>query len=140
MGAREKRRPIQKWWTKNIISLFLVAAVLFLSSGSHCWVMAWIYLFIFIVIMIANAAVMDPDLMAERSQLQEGTKKWDIILSTFVSSWGPLLIWLTAGLDFRFGWSPAIRLELQITALVIMLLAGLLGTWAMAANSFFQAL
>lgn len=138
MSTRDMKQ-IRMWWIKSFISLFLVAAILFLSSGTLAWVMAWSYLLVFIVIMIANAVAMDQNLMVERSQLQEGTKKWDILLSTFVSIWGPILVWLTAGLDFRFGWSRGILLEFQIAALVLLLLAGLLGTWAMAANQFFSS-
>jgi protein-S-isoprenylcysteine O-methyltransferase Ste14 len=135
----EDERPARKWWVKNIITLCIVAAVLFLSSGTITWVMAWIYVFILTVITLANALAMDPGLMAERSKLQEGTKRWDVLLSTFVAIWGPLLVWVTAGLDVRLGWSRGILPGLQIAALVLLLLAGLLGTWAMAANQFFSS-
>ena len=57
------------------------------------------------MIILANVLVMDPGLQVERSQLQAGTKKWDVALASFVAMWGPLLTWLVAGLDQRWGWS-----------------------------------
>jgi protein-S-isoprenylcysteine O-methyltransferase Ste14 len=127
------------WWVKNIISIIFLSITLFLSSGKFNWVMAWLYIMIGLVIIIANAMAMAPSLLAERSQIQEGTKDWDVTLVIFVSMLGPFLIWLTAGLDIRFGWSQGMLLELQIAALVLVLLGGLLGTWSMASNQYFSA-
>ncbi len=75
---------VRKWWTKNIFFLVLVGAILFIASGKLNWWMAWAYLSAMVLIVIANAIAMDPALLAERSQLQEGTKKWDIALAGFV--------------------------------------------------------
>jgi len=101
--------------------------------------MAWAYLSAMVLIVIANAIAMDPTLLAERSQLQEGTKKWDVALAGFVAVLGPLSMWLIAGLDIRFEWSQEMPLPLQIVALVFVVLGGLLATWSMASNQFFSA-
>lgn len=130
---------VRKWWLKNIIFLVLVGAILFLASGKLNWWMAWAYLSAMVLIVIANAIAMDPTLLAERSQLQEGTKKWDVALVSFVAILGPLSMWLIAGLDIRFEWSQEMALVLQIVALVFVVLGGLLGTWSMASNQFFSA-
>ena len=78
---------IQKWWTKNIVFIILMGATLFLASGKPNWGMAWIYLCCIFAIVIVNAIEMDPSLLAERSELQEGTKKWDVALASFVGIW-----------------------------------------------------
>lgn len=135
----ENKEGVWKWWIKNTLSLILVSATLFLSSAKLNWGMAWLYLLTYAVIIIANAMVMDANLLAERSQIQEGTKEWDIALVTFVSILGPFVIWLLAGLDIRFGWSQGMSSELQIVALILVLLGGLLGTWSMATNQYFSA-
>lgn len=130
---------VRMWWLKNIISLVLVGAVLILASGKLNWVMAWIYLAALSLIVISNAIVMDPSLLAERSELQEGTKKWDVALASFIAIGGPLSIWLITGLDNRFGWTQTTLSGLQIVALIFFMLGSLIGTWAMAANRFFSA-
>ena len=78
---------IQKWWTKNIVFIILMGATLFLASGKPNWGMAWIYLCCIFAIVIVNSIEMDPSLLAERSELQEGTKKWDVALASFVGIW-----------------------------------------------------
>jgi len=132
-------RGVQKWWLKNIIFLILVGAILFLASGKLTWGMAWAYLACLVAIVIANAIIMDPNLLVERSQLQAGTKKWDVALASFVAMWGPGLIWLTAGVDIRLGWTTSLTWLLQISALVLVVVGGLLVTWAMATNQYFSA-
>ncbi len=117
----------------------MIGAVLFLSSGNLSWGMAWAYLGTVALVVVANALYMDRDLMVERAQLQQGTKTWDIHLSVFVAMLGPIIVLLIAGLDKRFAWSQGISLQLQIAALALLLLGGLLGTWSMAANKFFSA-
>lgn len=128
-----------QWWLKNIVFLIIVGAVLFLASGNLTWGMAWAYLFSLAIIVIANALAMDPSLMVERAQIQEGTKNWDVALASFVAIGGPLLTWLLAGFDNQFAWSRDIALIYQIAALILVILGGLLGTWSMAANKYFSA-
>lgn len=135
---RDLSKEILNWWKKNIVTLVITTAVLFASSGKPGWVMAWFYLAGLLMIIMANARFTGRDLMAERSRLQQGTKKWDIALSIFVAVVGPLLTWLTAGLDARFGWSGNMGTGLQIAALMLVIAGGLLVTWSMAENRFFS--
>ncbi len=117
----------------------IIGSVLFFSSGKLFWGMAWAYLSSVVLVLVANAIFMDRDLMMERAQLQQGTKNWDINLSVFVAMLGPIIILLIAGLDKRFAWSHGISLQLQIAALALLVLGGLLGTWSMVANKYFSA-
>lgn len=130
---------VRKWWLKSIIFLVLVGAILFVASGKFNWGTAWAYFVAMVLIVIANAIAMDPSLLAERSQLQEGTEKWDVAIASFVGVWGPLCVYVVAGLDNRFGWSQGIGLGLQVVALVLFVLGSLLITWAMASNPFFSS-
>ncbi len=133
------RQSTNKWWKKNISWLFLIGTVLLASAGSLEWTAAWLYLGAILLIILINAFKMDPELMAERAELQEGTARWDLYLSTFVALAGPLLTVLIAGLDRRYGWSGALAMWQQVAALAIFLAAGFLGTWAMAVNRYFSA-
>ena len=128
-----------RWWKKNISWLFIIGAVLLVSAGRIDWTAAWLYLGVVILIIITNAYIMDPGLMAERSGLQQGTARWDLYLSTFVALAGPFLILLIAGLDQRYNWSGAVSIWQQAAAFLLLLAAGLLGAWAMAANRYFSA-
>jgi protein-S-isoprenylcysteine O-methyltransferase Ste14 len=128
-----------KWWRKNISWLFITGIVLLVSAGRVAWTAAWVYLAAILLIILINAFKMDPELMAERAGLQEGTARWDLYLSVFVAMAGPLLTVLVAGLDQRYGWSGAVALWQQAVALLLFLAAGLIGAWAMAANRYFSA-
>lgn len=130
---------VQKWWLKNIVGVVFIGATLFLASGKPNWGIAWVYLCSIFAVIIANAIAMDPSLLVERSELQEGTKKWNVVLASFVAIWGPLSIWLIAGLDIRFGWTQTTMPGLQVVAFIFFVLGSLIGTWAMASNRFFSA-
>lgn len=135
----DSAQSIRQWWVKNIIYILLVGCVLFGASGTFDWTMAWIFLAAILLVVVANALVMDPSLLAERSQLQEGTKKWDVALASFVAVWGPLLIWLVAGLDHRFGWAQLSTSWALITGWFVFVLGSLITTWAMGANRYFAS-
>ena len=124
---------------KQVIYVFLVASTLFLIGGTVAWLEAWVYLGMMVLIIIANSVVTEPSLLVERSQLQEGTKRWDILLSSFTALWGPLIVLVIAGLDKRLGWSEPLPTWVTVSALVLLLLGAGLGTWAMHTNCYFSA-
>ncbi len=80
-----------KWWRENTSWLFITGIVLLVSAGEVAWAAAWVYLAAIVLIVLINAFKMDPELMAERAGLQEGTARWDLYLSVFVALAGPLL-------------------------------------------------
>jgi protein-S-isoprenylcysteine O-methyltransferase Ste14 len=82
-----------------------------------------------------------PDLALERAEAggREGVKGWDKILLPIVAIYGPLVSWIVAGLDARFGWSPDLPNEIQWAALAVIALGSLIGTWAMLTNRFFSS-
>ncbi len=101
--------------------------------------MAWSYLAAMLLVVTANAIFTDPALLAERSKLQEGTKKWDIALAGFVAITGPFSIWAVSGLDIRFRWSQMSVPTLQLAALAVFVFGSLVVTWTMAYNKFFSS-
>lgn len=51
-----------------------------------------------------------PSLLAERAGRPKDAKRWDLICTTLAASVLPLVTWIVAGLDVRFGWTgDAIR-------------------------------
>ena len=117
--------------------LIILAASLFLPSGRLDWAEAWAYLGLYVGMILATGLVIDPDLIAERSRIGEGTKGWDRVLgslSIFLVTPGALIV---AGLDERFDWSR-LPLAVQIVAAAFVILGSALSVWAMASNKFFS--
>ena len=59
------RQSTNKWWKKNISWLIVVGVLLLASAGRLDWTAAWVYLGAILLIIIVNAFMMDPELMAE---------------------------------------------------------------------------
>ena len=120
------------------IFILVPAGILFAAAGRLDWVMAWIFIFVVVINSVVLILVLDPELIAERSQLKEGAKKWDIVLAILMARVGPTAILLIAGLDVRYRWSPQIPVGFQITSLVIAIFSLLLVNWALLSNRFFS--
>ena len=122
------------------ILLLVLVAILFISSGHHDWVMAWVYVGALVVGIGVRTLILarsNPELIVERTQIKEDAKDWDRVLASLMALVGPAFTWIVAGVDMRFGWSPRVPLLLQIVALALAMLGDALLTWAMISNRFF---
>lgn len=135
-NRRRKWRDIPLSFTVVII---LVIAI-FVSAGNLGWGWGWALAGIMIVNRIVTLFFLDPRLIKERTSIKHGYKSWDIILSTTMGRIGPFLIIVTAGLDYRFGWSKSFPLVLNILGAVLIILAYILVASAMKENRFFSAI
>jgi protein-S-isoprenylcysteine O-methyltransferase Ste14 len=137
----QKHKSILRWVVKTLFFLLLQSACLLLAAGRLDWITGWVFIAMNGAIQLVNALVLiphRPELIAERSSFKEGTKTWDLPLVIVQAIAGPLLLALIAGLDVRFGWSPAISPILQAVAVVVAFPAAVFTTWAMYANIFFS--
>ncbi len=144
-------QPDEKYDTTNLVAkqilkiilfILVLAILLFVSSGRVTWVMAWVYICVYVVGTIINALLIiphKPDLLIERTRIKKDAKKWDRIFAPFMAGLSPAITITVAGLDARFAWSPQIPLMLQIIATAVAMLGHLLLTWAMVTNNFFSA-
>jgi len=86
-----------------------------------------------------NAILMirrNPEMVAERAEVKEGTKDWDRVLTSLGALlW--LLILLVTGLDKRFSWSSDFSLYIQLLAFIFVVLGYSFASWAMLSNPFF---
>ncbi|NCC91177.1 MAG: isoprenylcysteine carboxylmethyltransferase family protein [Spirochaetia bacterium] len=141
MNTRKPKtqRALSRYLAKQLFFLILVSSTLFLFAQDTSWIMAWLFVASLLIIMLANLLAMDRCLLAERSKLQEGTKRWDIALSTFVAIVGPFFVWITAALDRRYRWGAAVPPLVSGIGLLVFLLASFFATWAMHTNQFFSA-
>jgi protein-S-isoprenylcysteine O-methyltransferase Ste14 len=127
--------------------IFFIVVIPFLPlliSWRWGWWEAWVYAAIGILgfaISRALAARRHPDVIAERARFMqhEDAKPWDKLLAPLVGLGGGLIP-LMAGLDARFGWSPAFSMPLKISSLVIILAGYVLASYALIENRFFSGM
>lgn len=133
---------VQTWLRKQVTFLLMLAAILFLTSGRLDWALGWVQLGLYTTTVVAQAFVLipkSPELISERSRLQQGTKNWDVVLASLAAVILPMTTWIVAGLDVRFGWSPPMTLALVLGAVPVFGLGWAITIWAMASNPFFSA-
>ena len=127
-----------------IFTIILMLAVLFLSAGRLDWWEGWVYAGFTLVVLIVSRVVMlisNPDMIIERMAAgqEDNVKPWDKIIVPIIALYLPLITWIVAGLDARFGWSPDLPDGIQITALLVNFAASMFSTWATFANRFFSS-
>jgi protein-S-isoprenylcysteine O-methyltransferase Ste14 len=134
-------RAILRWVLKMAAMLVIYGIILFLAAGRINWGAGWAYLALTGFTQVLSAVLLipiRPDLLAERSKMQDNTKPWDRVLAPLVAMVGPLLWMIIAGLDARFGWSE-VSVGLWAAGLVIGLACSAFVLWAMISNPFFAA-
>ena len=127
-----------------VLTFILLPLALLLVAGRLDWWQAWLYITVSIVLSVISRIMMarkNPDLVAERASFikAEGVKSWDRTIVPMIALYGPLALYIIAGLDKRFGWSPPLPVIAEMIGLVVILLGYLLGTWAMVSNRFFSS-
>jgi protein-S-isoprenylcysteine O-methyltransferase Ste14 len=149
-NIQEQAEPnLEPGITLRAIIMFILFALLlpmtmFLTAGTIRWTMAWVYLAVHVFFTIGGRVVAwrkNPGLLRERARSLEAedAKPWDRLLVVIGGLLGPLVLFLVAGLDFRYQASPELSLTIQVIAMVIVLLGFLWGTWAFVVNAYFSA-
>ncbi len=127
-----------------IIFVLLVPFLPLLISQRWDWWEAWVYAIINVlgfVVSRALAARHHPELLAERARFMRhaNAESWDRVLAPLLGLGGGLIL-LVAGLDARFGWSPAFSLPVKILSLVVIVVGYALGSYALIENPFFSGM
>ena len=127
-----------------LLYTFLQPALLFISAGTLEWPVAWVYVVILLSAMIGSRLVVwrkNPDTLRERARFAESrdTQPWDRVLVLVVGIFGPMLINIVAGLDYRFGWSGSVPAWLQVLGTLGLVAGYGVAVWAMVVNPFFSA-
>ena len=142
MTAGEVRRGIVKWIAQAAVGVVGYAAVIFISAGTLHWVWGWALVIVLAVVLIAHPLILipiNPQLLAERQRgmRDEGVKMWDQRI-TMLSGGLMFLVWIVAGLDYRWGWSPPLPAAVHLAGLLFVVVGYGLFLWAMASNAFFS--
>jgi len=125
------------------VAYLLISLTLLVCGGDLGWWQAWIYSLLIVVAGIGGhiwAEQRHPGLLAERQSVEtiQGAKAWDKVLAPLMafSLIFPLVI--VAGLDHRYGWSPAFPLWLIVFGFILISLGYAFAAWALAENRFFS--
>jgi protein-S-isoprenylcysteine O-methyltransferase Ste14 len=81
-----------------------------------------------------------PGLLAERQQFEKapGVKSWDKVLAPLLAVSVSFPLFIVAGLDHRYGWSPAFPVLLHIIGFIVIGLGYAFASWALLENRFFS--
>jgi protein-S-isoprenylcysteine O-methyltransferase Ste14 len=138
----ETRREISKWIVQAALGWVSYGLILFVSAGTIAWVWGWLLLIVLGIFLAAHPIILipiNPDLLVEREKglREKGVKTWDRWIAALAGGVFPMVSWIVAGLDFRFGWTEPLPLTVHLGGLLGMVLGFALFLWAMAANAFF---
>lgn len=139
----EDRRAIFKWIWQSSLGVVAYGVIIFLASGTLDWLWGWLLLGLLAAFLAAHPLILvplNPDLLVERGRglRAEGVKPWDRWVSAFAAGVMPLMSWVLAGLDQRFGWTGSISLTVHLVGLGGSILGYGLFLWAMASNAYFS--
>jgi protein-S-isoprenylcysteine O-methyltransferase Ste14 len=138
-GDADLKKGMRKRARQLVVQTLAIGAIFFLSAGTFRWPGAWVYLAVYIVGIAINGVILlrvNPEVIAERAEVREETKDWDRVV-TSVAMIFILAMFIVAGLDWRFGWSPAVPLWLWLAALFVLILGSAFSSWAMISNAYF---
>jgi len=124
---------------RQVIAVIIVTALLlFISAGSLKWLYAWLYMAFYVLTNLIGFFLVSLEVLAERGSIKEHVEKWDPLLSGIIQlTW--MGVYLAAGLDFRWRWTPPLATGVHIGAILIFLLGCILTLWAMNANCFYSS-
>jgi len=144
-GSGKEISPVLwKAGIRFLLTTVVMLSILFLAAGRLDWWEAWAYAAMTMVLLISSRLTLllkNPELALERVEAasHENVKTWDKVLMPVTAIIGPVVSWIIAGLDLRFGWSPDLPDSIQIIALGVIFLGSGIGSWAMIVNRFFSS-
>ena len=143
---RKDLSDIIKQALPGMLMVFIIPIIcIIVVSGNYAWWEAWMVIIITGLITVGTRLALiikRPGLARERVNYQkkQDIQPWDKVLMPMVAVYFPILIWLVAGFDKRYDGSPQLGWQIEISAMLLMILAYLFSTWAMLVNQFFAAI
>jgi protein-S-isoprenylcysteine O-methyltransferase Ste14 len=138
--APETASPRQ--WIGLVVVYLLIPLALLLCGGDFGWWQAWLYSVLIVAAGLGGriwAERRHPGLLAERQNIEkiQGSKAWDKVLAPLMALSVSFPLVTVAGLDHRYGWSPAFPLWLNLLGFILISLGYAFATWALVENRFF---
>jgi protein-S-isoprenylcysteine O-methyltransferase Ste14 len=131
------RRNVLRRVGQVVSFLVLIALLLFLSAGSIAWLYAWVYLALYALVMLIGSLLLPLEVIAERGSKKENVEPWDRVLVAVIIV-PDVSLYLVAGLDVRWGWTPSLAVGWHLAAIGVFLAGCALMYWAMIVNRFFS--
>jgi protein-S-isoprenylcysteine O-methyltransferase Ste14 len=133
---------VTRYLVRETMGTVIAGVALFWSAGTIAWPMGWIVFGIYVAWVAGMATVLiklEPELIAERLGPKKGGKSWDVV-ALMVLGLANLARLIVAGLDFRYGWTPAGTFSLPVMLVAAAFSAAGYGfmVWATASNAFFS--
>jgi len=135
------RAELNRAFISLVVTLLLMALLLFGPAGSPQWAHGWWFMGVFVALILISMAALwrlNPEIFVARAQpTGRGTKAWDRVLMTvLLTAFAAILP--VAGLDDgRFHWAPAPDWAVVLGYLVLVV--GFAGVaWAQAVNRHFE--
>jgi protein-S-isoprenylcysteine O-methyltransferase Ste14 len=119
-----------------------IPLVLLVCGGDVGWWQAWLYALLILTTGIGGriwAEQRHPGLLAERqsTEIIKSAAAWDKVLAPLMALSLAYPVVIVAGLDHRYGWSPAFPLWLIVIGFIMITLGYTFAAWAVAENRFF---
>jgi protein-S-isoprenylcysteine O-methyltransferase Ste14 len=140
--AVKKLNPYQ--WIGLIMTYLFIPLVLLICGLDFKWWQAWLYSLLIFMAGIGGrmwAERRHPGLLAERVKFgnDSNVKPWDKVLSRLMSVSISFPLYIVAGLDHQFGWSPVFPTWLIVLGFILITLGYTFAGWALAENCFFSS-
>ena len=140
-GKAQEYSPRQ--WLRLIFVYLLIPLILFICAGDLGWWQAWVYsVLIFAAGIVGRlwAEKRHPGLLAERvrSESIQDAKPWDKVLAPLMALSVGFPLVIVAGLDHRYGWTPAFPVWVNILGLILVAAGYAFACWALVENRFFS--
>ena len=134
---------IPRYWVRSIITYLLIPLALLISGWDLGWYQGWLYSAVIVIAGIGPriwAEKRHPGLMEERDKFgkAQDVKSWDKVLSILMAVSLTFPLFIVAGLDHHFGWSPVFPTWLNILGFVLIVLGYTFAGWAFTENRFFS--
>lgn len=129
-------------WTRLVVVYLLIPLVLLIAGGDPHWWQAWGYALLIFAAGIGGHVLAErrhPGLMAERQDLSnfQASKSWDKVLAPLMALGLSFPLVIVAGLDHRFGGSPAFPPWLNLAGFALIAPGYAFASWALIENRFF---
>ncbi len=133
----ETRRNVFRRVGVMVFFDILIAVILFASAGTIAWVYGWFYIITIITSQLVGEFFIPLDVLAERGSKKQNPERWDAVMTGLIMTTFPVL-YMVAGLDFRWHWSPNLAAVWHLAGVLIFLLGIGLELWALHHNHFFS--
>jgi protein-S-isoprenylcysteine O-methyltransferase Ste14 len=124
-----------------VIWLAIMIAALFGSAGTWDWPRGWMFFGVYCLLTAIACVwlwIVNPEIFAARSKIQEGTKSWDRVLTYAIILAFVAILPVAALDDARFRWAP--QPDWVVLLGYLMFAPGFMGfAWAQSVNRNFEA-